>query len=54
MRYEVVHKYHLIDLENVVNQSIKEGWKPIGGIAMCSSTSDGFAFSQAIIKEEEK
>ena len=35
--------------EHLVNESIKDGWKPIGGVSC-----DGEVFYQAMIKEGDK
>ena len=60
MEYDVIEADHLKELISDVNNKIKEGYKPIGGIMIVSDNvnkcdsnyiGSGYIFSQAMIKE---
>lgn len=41
-----------VEIEKRVNEAIKEGWTPLGGV--CATNLDKRWFAQAMIKEREK
>lgn len=41
MEYEVIQRKYLMELVALVNQSITQGWEPIGGISFVPIT-DGY------------
>ena len=47
VRYIVVSNHNLIGLVEKVNKEIREGWKPLGGVAV---DGDDY-FYQAMVKE---
>lgn len=52
MKYRIAYHISLIDFEDIVNGMIKDGWKPIGGIAYkCDESGHGY-YCQAMIKEK--
>ena len=49
MEYKIVNEYEQAVLEKKVNELIKQGWKPQGGI--CWSSGDSIMkYAQAMIK----
>ena len=55
--YKSVAAWGTDELNVIINKLIKEGWKPIGGIAMtyavvtqAPNKAQGFMFSQAMVK----
>ena len=53
MEYTVVQKRNHDELISDVEELIKQGWKPLGGIAIATIAPmlDIFVFCQAMIKE---
>lgn len=56
--YQIIGtEYHVEDLMILVNEAIKEGWKPQGGVAISVEKVDPFTyrkiFYQAMIREQE-
>ncbi len=54
--YQVIYsEYSVEDLEESVNEAIKAGWRPIGGIAVITRRADLFSYEtvyyQAMKKE---
>ena len=49
MEYTVAYAFDLNKLIDKVNKLIKEGYKPIGGIAIISNTN-GLVYNQPMIK----
>jgi hypothetical protein len=47
MKYEVIYGKDLPALEEAVNEKLRIGWKPLGGVAM----SEGH-YLQAMIRDE--
>ncbi len=56
MEYKVVAKKYVSELENAINELIKEGWEPQGGIAYSkypiNSTKYEYKYLQAMIKNK--
>ncbi len=55
MEYKIEMAIHVDDLELLVNERIKEGWQPVGGISVTTAPpSDLYGnqtrFSQALIR----
>lgn len=48
MEYKIVTKSSVNDIEKAVNELIKAGWEPIGGVAY----SPGGYYYQAMIKKQ--
>ena len=49
--YKLVKAYNQMDIENHVNENIKEGWIPIGGVAVYLNSSHNVEiFYQAMVK----
>jgi hypothetical protein len=56
MQYRVLSDKDLDALVELVNDALDDGWKPQGGVAISSSTDQGYTrelFAQAMIKESE-
>ena len=54
MKYCVVSSFDNIDqLEDRVNKAIKNGWKPLGGIAISENNTFETTYIQAMIKEDD-
>jgi len=53
MHYWIVSEGNLISLEKSVNQCLKEGYRPIGGIAVVAKSGGFFSYYQAMFREEE-
>ena len=56
MEYTIIRAYagsYRVDehLEKMVNEFIKKGWKPLGGIAIMQNEQGFYIMYQAIIKE---
>ena len=54
MDYKIIRIYNEFDLERYVNQNIKNGYKPIGGISVVQTSvqlSNELKYFQAMIKE---
>ena len=58
-QYTVIERDDLTDLVRVVNQDIKDGWQPLGGVAVYEASygpkgwKDGYQktfYSQAVVK----
>ena len=49
MEYKVITTDHCDELENEVNEAIREGWKPQGGVLYVPRT-----YMQAMIKESNE
>ena len=49
LKYEVIHAMQLADFEEQVNEKIKEGWEPIGGVCVDSPHNLPITFLQAMI-----
>lgn len=47
LKYQILYENDLIDLEKSVNDSIQEGWEPLGGPVVC-----GLYVIQAMIKND--
>jgi len=52
MKYDVIEEREIENLVETINKKIKEGWEPIGGIAV--SGSDGDFYTQAIIYRDDQ
>ena len=48
--YQVVQRYNIANLETRVNEDIKKGWKPLGGIQMVILPDVGQVFLQAMAR----
>lgn len=54
MRYTIVLQENIDDLENEVNEKIKEGWIPQGGVCFSKSEYLSLLWAQAMtIKDDE-
>ena len=53
MEYQIVSKYNTGDLYNLINNLIKNGWEPIGGITVIQFRNE-LVFYQAMIRKEKK
>jgi len=57
-KYKILEMDDLVELENLVNEYMREGWRPLGGICfainppMCSAHP--MLYAQAIIKIDRK
>lgn len=54
MQYQVIDAKGAGILVDLVNVAIKDGWKPIGGVSVSTSTDQGNTrevYAQALIKE---
>ncbi len=47
MEYSVIKTNLLKSLVKKVNEAIKEGWKPLGGVCL----DVGYGFAQAMVRE---
>jgi hypothetical protein len=56
MKYRIIWSLTIAGLEASVKVSIAEGWKPIGGVAVCYilHAAASLNFYQAMTQEEEK
>lgn len=57
MKYEIcsANGYDALnEVERQVNNGIKKGWRPFGGIVMAYSERTGFYAAQAMVFEEAK
>lgn len=52
MRYKIVVGDGQYDLLNKVNDSIKNGWRPQGGVSYSSSGAFREIWTQAMVKEK--
>lgn len=52
--YDVVETHNLEKLIDVINFRIKQGWEPIGGVAVSTSSNNHFKYHQAIIKKKHE
>jgi hypothetical protein len=50
MEYRVIEEVNVSDLIIEVNNAIKQGWKPQGGICAINKDQCGSVWAQAIIK----
>jgi len=51
MEYKIVTQKYYQDLENEVNNLIKNGWKPQGGVAILYDSENGRTeYYQAMVK----
>ena len=56
MQYQVISDKDLEALVELVNDALDDGWKLQGGVAISSSTDQGYTrelFAQAMIKESK-
>jgi hypothetical protein len=51
--YQIVSGLTKNKLEELVRQQIKDGWEPIGGVAIAAEVGDFCEFWQAMIKYEK-
>ncbi|MGN1299467.1 MAG: DUF1737 domain-containing protein [Candidatus Scatovivens sp.] len=57
MQYKILKEENIIyedasdNLEEQVNEALKEGWKPQGGVSTVRQKSNVFIISQAMIKD---
>ena len=51
MEYTVIFNEKLEKLINQVNQALKSGWRPLGGIAVTNEGLIFFYYYQAMVKE---
>lgn len=55
MEYSIVQAYTEKGLVELVNELIKEGWRPVGGVSsIYIAEYRGYEFYQALIKESLK
>lgn len=54
--YKILKYIQIWELEHIVVKYIKEGWQPLGGVAVCLYTTSGnyTEYSQAIVKYEQQ
>jgi hypothetical protein len=51
--YQIVSGLTKNELEELVQQQIKDGWQPIGGVAIAAEVGDVSEFWQAMVKYEK-
>jgi len=49
MEYTILKALHLVDLEHIVNEYIKQGWRPQGGVTHYNT---GTNHCQAMVREK--
>lgn len=50
MKYKIIWDIHFEGLESLVNDEIRQGWKPLGGLCYIPKS---LIYLQALIKEKE-
>jgi hypothetical protein len=50
MTYTILHNENSETLAHRVNQMIADGWEPLGGVSVFSSTYSPAVYNQAMIK----
>jgi Domain of unknown function (DUF1737) len=55
MRYRLIEAKDVEGLEQDVNEHIRDGWKPLGGVAVVNSQNNTYAwwFYQALVRDKE-
>jgi hypothetical protein len=51
MKYKVIMKEYLVDLEEHVNRNMEGGWKPLGGVSYIQYGVYKEKYLQAMAKE---
>ena len=54
MKYKNIHNDMLSTLEINVNEHLKDGWQPIGGIVITTFIKKATIYSQSLIKYENE
>lgn len=49
MKYQIIEGSYTLELERKVNQAIKQGWVPIGGVCHDTSHDSGATVCQAML-----
>jgi len=49
MEYKVIHSENLLDINEIVNEMLMDGWIPQGGISVVQ-TAVGTEFYQSLVK----
>lgn len=49
MKYKVIEETSRYDFEHKVNESIRDGWKPLGGMSFSGVYGYGETYTQAMI-----
>ena len=56
MQYKIIDAKSPVILVELVNQALRNGWKPQGGVSVTMSSDQGYVrelYAQAMIKESE-
>lgn len=56
MQYKIIDAKSPVILVELVNQALRNGWKPQGGVSVTMSADQGYVrelYAQAMIKESE-
>ena len=48
MKYKILIAHTPIELAEAVNKQIEREWRPLGGVAMCNTGTDGISYLQAL------
>ena len=59
MKYKIINKRYVEEVENEVNNLIQLGWEPLGGIVISvtprtDTTEEKVIIAQAVIKKKNK
>ena len=48
MKYKILMAHTPMELAEGVNKHIAKEWRPIGGVAICNTGTDGISYLQAL------